>query len=167
MRMSGWLFQRPSTPGYVIYLCHSWKKKTKKYKVHVDEYKMGIYKSLSKWSQGLGTADSLLVPEAAWLNGFTCGNSRHPGCLTSDINVQIHACEKGNTCAIASNPDVVTILPVVAHLPEGEYIAEMGVGGGGNDLERHAEVGYLTKEDLAEFISQMYERICFIVRIIC
>ncbi|TQW00035.1 hypothetical protein V2A60_005448 [Cordyceps javanica] len=107
--------------------------------VHVDEYKMRIYSSLSGKS-----GDSRF----ASLTGYMCGNAWHPGCLTLDENVRLHSCEKGNLCSVASRPNVVKIQPVVAHLVDGTDIAEAGVGGGGNDLQRDAELGSLSPQDI-------------------
>lgn len=87
-----------------------------------------------------------LSPEAPALVGYMCGNSPHPGCLTSDPNVRIHSCEKGNMCAVARAPNVIRIQPVVAHLPSGADLVEVGVGGGGDDLEREAEIDLLTQD---------------------
>lgn len=87
-----------------------------------------------------------LSPEAPALVGYMCGNSPHPGCLTSDPNVRIHSCEKGNMCAAAQSPSVVHIQPVIAHLPNGADLVEVGVGGGGDDLEREAEIDLLAQD---------------------
>lgn len=87
-----------------------------------------------------------LSSEAPALVGYMCGNSPHPGCLTSDPNVRIHSCEKGNMCAVAQAPNVVCIQPVVAHLPNGADLVEVGVGGGGDDLERGPEIDLLTQD---------------------
>lgn len=43
-------------------------------------------------------------------------------------------------CAVAHVPSVVHIRPIIAHLPSGGHIAEVGVGGGGDDLEREVEL---------------------------
>lgn len=100
---------------------------------------MGIYTSLS--SQ---TGDHRF----ASLTGYMCGNAWHPGCLTADENARLHSCEKGHLCSVASQPNVVKIQPIVAHLANGTDIAEAGVGGGGNDLQRDAELGSLSKQDV-------------------
>ncbi|XP_044715099.1 beta-lactamase superfamily domain-containing protein [Hirsutella rhossiliensis] len=99
--------------------------------VHVDDYKFHLY-------------------------GHMCGNMPHPGCLTSDTTVRLHSCEKGNMCAVASAPGVVTIQPIIARLANGQQLAEAGVGGGGEDLEREAELTCLFDDDaaaLADLIS--------------
>jgi DNA cross-link repair 1C protein len=81
-----------------------------------------------------------------------CGNSPHPGCLTLNENVRLHSCEKSNTCASAKGPNVVRIQPVIAHMLGGGDIAEAGVGGGGDDLEREAELEWLSREELQALI---------------
>lgn len=43
-------------------------------------------------------------------------------------------------CTVATGKDVVKIQPVVAHLRGGGELLEIGVGGGGDDLERDAEL---------------------------
>lgn len=100
---------------------------------------MGIYTSLSS---------KIGDHRFASLTGYKCGNAWHPGCLTADENARLHSCEKGNLCSVASQPNVVKIQPIVAHLPNGTDIAEAGVGGGGNDFQRDAELGSLSAEDI-------------------
>jgi len=89
-----------------------------------------------------------LSPEAPALVGFMCGNTYHAGCLTLDENVRLHSCEKGNYCQTIQNAPVVRIQPVITRLPNGESIAELGVGGGGDDLERDAELDYLLPTEI-------------------
>lgn len=109
--------------------------------VHLDDYKLRVYNSLKTHpSEDPFDADVHLSAEAPALTGYRCGNSPHEGCLTSDPQVRLHSCEKGNMCAVASGPDVVHIQPIVAHLPGGTDLTEVGVGGGGDDLEREAEL---------------------------
>ncbi|KAJ2970057.1 hypothetical protein NQ176_g8363 [Zarea fungicola] len=123
--------------------------KALKSQIHVDEYKMGIYTSLSsKPGDPRFAADSYFDPLAPALTGYTCGNARLPGCLTSNTHVRLHSCEKGNICSVASQPNVVKIQPIVAHLADGTDLVEAGVGGGGNDFQRDAELGYLSPQDL-------------------
>uniref|UniRef100_A0A0L0N3R6 Protein artemis n=1 Tax=Tolypocladium ophioglossoides (strain CBS 100239) TaxID=1163406 RepID=A0A0L0N3R6_TOLOC len=117
--------------------------------IHVDDYKMRIYNALrSRSSEKQSTAEFHIAAGAAALTGLMCGNTPHPGCLTSDQNVRLHSCEKGNMCGEAKRPDVVRIQPIVARLPSGEKLAEAGVGGGGEDLEREAELALPLQEDL-------------------
>ena len=127
--------------------------KALKSRVHVDEYKMRIYTSLvaqlPENAQPAAQQQQVhhLCPEAPALVGFKCGNTYHPGCLTRDEGVRLHSCEKGNYCAVVRASPVVWIRPVVAHLPGGEELYESGVGGGGDDLEREAELERLTLEE--------------------
>jgi len=94
-----------------------------------------------------------LSPEAAGLVGFMCGNTHHPGCLTLDHTVRLHSCEKGNYCSTVQNSPVVWIQPVVARLPDGQSIDELGVGGGGGDLERDAELDYVDPVDIEALLA--------------
>jgi DNA cross-link repair 1C protein len=57
-------------------------------------------------------------------------------------------------CAVVQSPSVVRIQPVVARLPTGEDIAEAGVGGGGDDLEREAELDLLSNGELQEILAR-------------
>ncbi|KAK3401585.1 hypothetical protein B0T20DRAFT_118021 [Sordaria brevicollis] len=117
-------------------------------KVHVDEYKMGIYQSLLAKDpgnkRGFGVLHSL-SPEAPALVGFMRGNSYHPGCLTLDENVRLHSCEKGNYCKTVRENPIVQIHPVLTHLNNGEDLPELGIGGGGDDLEREEEEDRLSE----------------------
>jgi len=72
-----------------------------------------------------------------------CGNEQKEGCLTSDWadpKIKIHSCETGNYCdalkVAARDSRVVWIQPIIAHLPDGVDIIEVGIGGGGGDLEQ-------------------------------
>ena len=117
---------------------------------------MRIYRSLtSRADDARFSSDTHLAPEAAALVGFTCGNSRHPGCLTTDEDVRIHCCEKGDLCKVAKQPHVVRIQPVVAHLSDGTDLVEVGIGGGLDDLERDAELSFLTPEDV-KLLTELY-----------
>ncbi|KAG5978286.1 hypothetical protein E4U55_006299 [Claviceps digitariae] len=121
-----------------------------KKKIHVDAYKFRIFRSLNTRS-----ADSHLTIGAAALNGHMCGNSQHPGCLTSDQDVRIHSCEKDNMCSVAKKPGVVSIRPVVFRLPNGESVMEAGVGGGGKDFSREAELDWDANNDIEEFLQSI------------
>ncbi|KAF4595697.1 artemis protein [Ophiocordyceps camponoti-floridani] len=109
--------------------------------IHVDDYKLRVYGALR------ARADHHLVAGAAALTGHMCGNTPHPGCLTSDTRVRLHSCERGNMCAVATDPSVVSIQPIVTRLADGEALAEQGVGGGGDDLEREAELAFFSTDD--------------------
>ncbi|KAL2755481.1 hypothetical protein ACRALDRAFT_2058915 [Sodiomyces alcalophilus JCM 7366] len=125
-------------------------------RIHVDDYKMSIFQSLK--SQPSSTAGRFasqpvhFCPEAPALTGFVCGNTEHPGCLTSDENVRLHSCERGNFCSVVKKGPVVWIQPIVAHLPDGVDRLEVGIGGGGDDLEREVEMDVLSKEDLGRLV---------------
>ncbi|RDA90836.1 hypothetical protein CP533_1558 [Ophiocordyceps camponoti-saundersi (nom. inval.)] len=111
--------------------------------IHVDDYKLRVYGALRV------SSDQHLASCAAALMGHMCANTPHPGCLTSDPHVRLHSCDKGTMCAMATGPAVVSIQPIVARLANGEALAEQGVGGGGEDLEREAELNFSLEEDAA------------------
>lgn len=118
-------------------------------KIHVDKYKMKVYKSLvAKDANNKFGAQFHLSPEAPGLVGFMCGNTYHSGCLTLDETVRLHSCEKGNYCSTVQRGPVVRIQPIIAHLENGQDLAEIGVGGGGDDLERDAELDFLSLGDI-------------------
>ncbi|KAJ4293825.1 hypothetical protein N0V88_005338 [Collariella sp. IMI 366227] len=111
-------------------------------KIHVDEYKLSMFRALVASSSENKFAPSFhLAPEAPGLVGFMCGNTYHSGCLTSD----------------ETNSPVVWIRPVITRLPNGEDVAEVGVGGGGDDLEREAELDYLCPEDVQALLEMLSE----------
>ncbi|KAK8018994.1 Artemis protein, partial [Apiospora marii] len=125
-------------------------------KIHVDAYKMGIYKSLvERTSEDLFARQVHLAKEAPYLVGFSCANNQHDGCLTLDENARIHSCEKGTACSVVQNQPVVWIKPIVSRLPDGQEIAEVGIGGGGGDLEREAELQYITADNVDAVISMI------------
>jgi hypothetical protein len=117
--------------------------------IHVDEYKMSMFRSLVVTNpENKFAPSSHLAPEAPGLVGFMCGNNYHAGALTTDENVRLHSCEKGNYCNTVKGSQVVWIRPIITRLPNGQDVAEVGVGGGGDDLERDAELDYLSLEDV-------------------
>ncbi|GJN84252.1 hypothetical protein PLIIFM63780_007808 [Purpureocillium lilacinum] len=121
--------------------------------IHVDDYKMRVYGSLrSRLPDKHSTVDLHLTSSAPSLVGHMCGNTVVPGCLTTETNVRLHSCEKGNMCSPARDPAVVSIRPVIAHLPDGSDLTEAGIGGGGEDLEREAELAFPFQEDLGALI---------------
>lgn len=114
---------------------------------------MNIYQSLvAKDSSNKYGAEFHLAPEAPGLVGFMCGNTRYEGCLTMDEGVRIHSCEKGNYCSTVQNSPVVWIQPIVAHLPNGQDVTEMGVGGGGDDLVREAELDSTSTDEIQHLL---------------
>lgn len=56
-------------------------------------------------------------------------------------------------CEVAQRPSTVTIQPIIAHLPTGRHLAEVGVGGGGDDLQREAELDFLDQASLTTLIN--------------
>ncbi|AEO64169.1 uncharacterized protein THITE_48711 [Thermothielavioides terrestris NRRL 8126] len=125
-------------------------------KIHVDEYKMSMFRSLVVTNpENKFAPSSHLAPEAPGLVGFMCGNNYHAGALTTDENVRLHSCEKGNYCNTVKGSQVVWIRPIITRLPNGQDVAEVGVGGGGDDLERDAELDYLSLEDVELLIEAL------------
>jgi DNA cross-link repair 1C protein len=120
----------------------------------VDRYKMAVYKSLVGSFESNVAANVHHAREAPYLVGFSCGNARHEGCLTLDENVRIHSCEKGTPCCVMQTRLVVWIQPIVAHLPSGHDVTEVGLGGGGDDLEQEMEVRHMKPNDL-EFLKEV------------
>ncbi|KAI0138993.1 beta-lactamase-like protein [Hypoxylon sp. NC0597] len=119
-------------------------------KIHVDKYKMGVYKSLAtKSTDNRFAAQTHLTKETPYLVGFTCGNNQREGCLTLDENVRIHSCEKGMGCAVMETRPIVWLQPIVAHLEDGRDMVEVGIGGGGDDL---AQKPSLEAEDILALI---------------
>lgn len=56
-------------------------------------------------------------------------------------------------CEVARRSTTVKIQPIIAHLSDGDDLAEIGVGGGGDDLEREVELEYLDQADLGALIA--------------
>ncbi|CAG1961980.1 unnamed protein product [Fusarium graminearum] len=101
-----------------------------KSKIHVDDYKLRIYGSLkSRNPRSQFDADMHLAPESPALTG--------------------HICERGNICEVASKDMTVSIQPIIAHLSEGKDLAEVGVGGGGDDFKQEAELEFVDQANLA------------------
>ncbi|KAK9426019.1 hypothetical protein SUNI508_12726 [Seiridium unicorne] len=127
-------------------------------KIHVDTYKMGVYKSLvAKTSSDRLASQLHFSKEAPYLVGFNCGNNRHEGCLTLDENVRIHSCEEGTTCSVMKSKPIVWIQPIVTHLPDGREITEIGLGGGSGDLKQELDLGELTVENIQPLLQMIFE----------
>jgi hypothetical protein len=122
---------------------------------------MKVYRSLvAKDSGSKFGAQFHMSPEAPGLVGFMCGNTYHAGCLTLDESVRLHSCEKGNYCSTVQKGPVVRIQPIIAHLPNGQDLAEIGVGGGGDDLVRDAELDFLSLGDINTLLDVSAHLIC-------
>ncbi|KAI1472720.1 Metallo-hydrolase/oxidoreductase [Daldinia caldariorum] len=124
-------------------------------KIHVDKYKMGIYKSLAiKPSDNRFAAQTYLTTEAPYLVGFTCDNNQREGCLTLDEDARIHSCEKGISCKAMETKPIIWIQPIVAHLTDGRDMVEVGIGGGGDDLTPKPTLEAESIQALLELIEQ-------------
>ncbi|KAI5459416.1 hypothetical protein BGZ63DRAFT_448023 [Mariannaea sp. PMI_226] len=125
--------------------------------IHVDDYKLRIYGSLkARSSEARFSSDYHLAPESPALTGYMCGNAPHPGCLTADETVRLHSCEKGSMCQAARRPSTVSIQPIIAHLPGGQDMVEVGVGGGADDLQREAELDDLDQVTLDALFTTLW-----------
>ncbi|KAF5603628.1 uncharacterized protein FSUBG_7185 [Fusarium subglutinans] len=139
-------------PGDTVFHLQAWTygyedvwlalSKALKSKIHVDDYKLRIYGSLkSSTPDSRFDTDIHLTPESPALTG--------------------HICEKGNLCKVAQRPTTISIQPIVAHLPTGEDLAEVGIGGGGVDLQREAELEFLDQASLATLFDTYVHCITF------
>ena len=104
----------------------------------MDSYKLKLYQSLRGNSTDTNNAQ-FLTSEGRVLAGYQCGNSTQIGCLTNDINVRVHSCEKGLRCE-SVDENTVYIRPIIARNSAGQELGEIGVGGGGGDLSRRPEL---------------------------
>ncbi|CAK7200029.1 hypothetical protein SEUCBS139899_002717 [Sporothrix eucalyptigena] len=125
-------------------------------KIHVDEYKMRMFKSLSV--DATGGPQTALDPVAPGLLGFTYANTFHDGCLTMEeahngTPVRIHSCEKGlGYCSAIRDPThpIVWIRPVVCRLPYGRgEVPEVGAGGCGEDLNKETDLEVYGPDEVA------------------
>ncbi|KAI8255458.1 hypothetical protein K4K58_005663 [Colletotrichum sp. SAR11_239] len=73
-------------------------------------------------------------------------------------NDRFSSCERGNFCSVVRGSKVVSIQPLVAHLSNGAEITEVGVGGGGDDLERDAELDTLSSADVEAVLALLKEK---------
>ncbi|RYO92940.1 hypothetical protein DL763_004524 [Monosporascus cannonballus] len=127
-------------------------------KVHVDDYKLRIYKSLipaTKSTDDRFPVLTHLAKEAPYLVGFTRGNNQQEGCLTRNEDARIHSCEKGTACSVMANihnKPVVWIKPIVAHLKDGRDVVEVGIGGGGDDLVEKSDQQDLTPGEIKQLV---------------
>ena len=103
--------------------------------IHVDRYKMELYKSLAPTSSG-----AAFMSEGNVLCGFKYGNREQAGCLTSDHTVRLHSCERGTSCPTLEAADVVWIVPIISRSREGVIVPEVGAGGGEGDLTQAHEL---------------------------
>ena len=65
------------------------------------------------------------------------------GCLTTDISVRLHSCERGTNCEGLKSSSVVWITPIITRTARGVDVRELGAGGGGNDFEQVREIEVL------------------------
>ncbi len=101
---------------------------------------MALYQSLRAGAHELRrTSEPFFAHEGPMLSGYQVANTDQPGILTLDRHVRLHSCEKGARCKHL-NAETVWIRPIITRTASGEEIAEMGVGGGGGDLNQRAEL---------------------------
>lgn len=94
----------------------------------------------SSKGESIKNHNSPIAAEGSVLIGYKCGNTIIPGCLTQDHSVRLHSCENGTCRIIDKNEKVVWIRPIIARTKDGGELAEVGIGGGGEDLSREIEV---------------------------
>lgn len=118
---------------------------------------MRLYRSLratSATKENSSPSGPFLAHEGPVLTGYTCGNSPQDGCLTNDLTVRFHSCIRQIDCPALRNKDkVVWIRPIVTRLQDGTEIAEVGIGGGGEDLTREPEL-VLDNESVLQIIGE-------------
>lgn len=95
---------------------------------------MSLFKSLN-----LATSLDGSAQVGAALCGFQCGNRYQPGCLTSDLKIRLHSCERELDCPGLKSPDIVWITPILT-FSNGEVVPELGAGGGLGDLVQAQEL---------------------------
>lgn len=105
-----------------------------KSRVHLDDYRYGIYSHIGD------TLDCNRL-ETAPLVGFRFGNTDHQGCLVNEsgADVRIHSCERGTKCEVHDRQDVIEIRPIITRHRGIEY-GELGAGGGHGDLDQVHEL---------------------------
>lgn len=103
-------------------------------KVHVDPYQLRLFQDHNGAVQ---SSDA-----TAALGGFQLGNDVYHGCLSTDRCVQIHSCEPGLPChlALSKRTNVVWLTPIISRMQDGTEVAEIGAGGGGEDLYQNKAV---------------------------
>lgn len=101
---------------------------------------MSLYQSLNgEFSGGERLSGSYLSQEAPILTGHRVGNTDYPGILTLNTKVRLHSCENEIRCSHL-NDQTVWIRPIITRTSSGQEIGEMGIGGGGGDLNQRPEL---------------------------
>jgi len=98
---------------------------------------MRLYGSLR--DDGERLFGSHLTQEAPILAGYKVGNTDHSGILTLNNTVRLHSCEKGIKCSHLGD-QTVWIKPIITRTSSGQDICEIGIGGGGGDLNQRPEI---------------------------
>ena len=115
---------------------------------------MRLYSSLNS-----NIRNGIITQEGAALCGFKFGNRVQDGCLTNNVNVKIHSCERGIGCTALNNPHVVSIVPIIARADDGSNLEELGVGGGSRDLLQSHELDLGDTATTVELIKLCSENI--------
>lgn len=95
------------------------------------------------------------MDEASYLCGFTLGNTRVPGCLTSEVDAKstrIHSCEPGVVCSTISSKPSVYITPIVTRDKNGSDVLELGAGGGMGDLTQSHQLLFPDRSAVDRFV---------------
>lgn len=118
---------------------------------------MRLYRSLA-----LRLNHEIYVDEAPYLCGFTLGNTRVPGCLTSETDsklARIHSCEPGVVCSTISSQPSVYITPIVTRDKDGSDILELGAGGGLGDLTQNHQLQFPDSAVVDRFVALCSEHV--------
>ncbi|KAH6648195.1 hypothetical protein BKA67DRAFT_540007 [Truncatella angustata] len=150
--MLGGCALHPKSKGLQVWTALS---KALKSKIHIDGYKIDVCISLvAKPSSERFAAQFHHAREASYLVGCSLGNNKQEGCLTLDENVRIHSRENSMACSATCNKPVVRVQPIVARSSDSRDIAEISLGGGGDDLEQETDLGQLTIDNI-QLLSQL------------
>ncbi|KAL9117348.1 MAG: hypothetical protein Q9187_006115 [Circinaria calcarea] len=123
-------------------------------KIHVDPYKMRLYQALTFKAE-----NGVAAQEGSSICGFKCGNRYQQGCLTDNISVRLHSCEKGTSCRVIEASPVVWITPIITRASNGLSVPELGAGGGGGDLLQSHEIDLSDTAAAFELIKLCSEKI--------
>lgn len=103
--------------------------------------------------------NGVVAQEGSPMCGFKCGNRYQQGCLTDDVSVRLHSCEKGTSCRVIEASPVVWITPIITRASNGLSVPELGAGGGGGDLLQSHELDLSDTASAFELIKLCSEKI--------
>ena len=103
--------------------------------------------------------NGVVAQEGSPLCGFKCGNRYQPGCLTENVSVRLHSCEKGTDCKVVDSSPIVWITPIITRASNGLNVPELGAGGGDGDLLQSHELDLSDTTAAFELIKLCSEKI--------